>query len=61
MSDDLILKTSRTISRRGFLLRTATTIAGGLLAAPATAIAQQCLPTAANVLGPFYRAGAPAR
>lgn len=61
MSEDLILKTIRTISRRRFLLRSATTIAGGLLAVPATAIAQQCLPTAANVLGPFYRAGAPAR
>ncbi|MGH7360074.1 MAG: twin-arginine translocation pathway signal protein, partial [Candidatus Methylomirabilales bacterium] len=57
----LILKASRTISRRRFLVRTATTIAGGLLAVPATAIAQQCVPTAANVLGPFYRAGAPAR
>lgn len=32
---------------------------GGLLAVPA--LAQQCLPTAANVLGPFYRTGAPAR
>jgi catechol 1,2-dioxygenase len=61
MSDDLILNASRTISRRTLLLRTATVMAGGLLAVPATAIAQQCLPTAADLLGPFYRGGAPAR
>ena len=61
MSDDLILNASRTISRRTLLLRTATAMAGGLLAVPATGIAQQCLLTSADVLGPFYRAGAPAR
>jgi len=61
MSDDRILNASRTISRRTLLLRTATAMAGGLLAVPATGMAQQCLPTSANVLGPFYRTGAPAR
>ena len=61
MIDDPILDATRTISRRTLLLRTATAMAGGLLAVPATGLAQQCLPTASDVLGPFYRAGAPAR
>ena len=61
MKDRRILNSNRSISRRKLLLRTATATAGGLLAVPATALAQQCLPTAANVLGPFYRAAAPAR
>jgi catechol 1,2-dioxygenase len=53
------LGASRTVSRRKLLLRTATA-AGGLLAAPAV-FAQQCKPTPADILGPFYRGGAPAR
>jgi catechol 1,2-dioxygenase len=61
MNDDPILNASRTISRRTLLLRTATAMAGGLVGIPAAGIAQQCPPTSANVLGPFYRAGAPAR
>ena len=61
MNDDPILNASRPLSRRALLLQTATAMAGGLLVAPATAIAQQCLPTSADVLGPFYRTGAPAR
>jgi catechol 1,2-dioxygenase len=61
MNDDLILNAGRTISRRTLLRRTATVMAGSLLGVPATGIAQQCLPTSPDVLGPFYRAGAPAR
>ena len=61
MSDDLMSNASRTVSRRTLLRRTATVMAGGLLGVPATSIAQQCLPTSSDVLGPFYRAGAPAR
>jgi catechol 1,2-dioxygenase len=36
-------------------------VAGGLLAIPGTGLAQQCRPTPADVLGPFYRAGAAGR
>ena len=61
MNDDLIPNASRTISRRTLLRRTATVMAGGLLGVPATGIAQQCQPTSSDILGPFYRAGAPAR
>ena len=61
MNDDPILSSSRTMTRRTLLRRTATVMAGGLLGTPATGIAQQCLPTSPDVLGPFYRAGAPAR
>ena len=61
MDDDLIMNTSGTISRRALLRQTATAMAGGLLGVPATGLAQQCPPTPADVLGPFYRGGAPAR
>jgi catechol 1,2-dioxygenase len=50
----------RTLSRRNLLLSTAGA-AGGLLTIPTAAGAQQCLPTPASILGPFYRGGAPAR
>src|SRR5687767_15148651 len=61
MEDDLIPNASPAISRRTLLRRIAPAMAGGLLGVPATGIAQQCLPTSPDVLGPFYRAGAPAR
>jgi catechol 1,2-dioxygenase len=61
MHDDLIPNARQTISRRTLLCRTATVMAGGLLGVPATGVAQQCLPTSPDVLGPFYRAGAPVR
>src|SRR5262245_20443789 len=60
MTSLLISPASRGVSRRRLLLRTAAT-AGGILAAPAAVFGQQCRPTAADVLGPFYRGGAPAR
>jgi catechol 1,2-dioxygenase len=59
MKPSLILGASRAVSRRKLLLGTVAA-AGGVLAAPAV-FAQQCAPTAADVLGPFYRGGAPAR
>lgn len=60
MTSRLILVPGRSVSRRKLLLKTAAVAAGGLIAAPAV-FAQQCRPTAADVLGPFYRGGAPAR
>ena len=61
MNDELIPNAAGDLSRRTLLRRTATAMAGVLLGVPAPGIAQQCLPTSADVLGPFYRAGAPAR
>src|SRR5262245_5183618 len=61
MNDESIQNASRAMSRRALLRRTATVMAGGLLGVPATGIAQQCTPTSSDVLGPFYRGGAPAR
>jgi catechol 1,2-dioxygenase len=61
MHSRLSLEPCRGVSRRKLLLRTAAGAAGGLLAGPAAVFAQQCRPTAPDVLGPFYRGGAPAR
>jgi len=61
MNDHLIPNASRDISRRALLRGTATVMAGSLVGVPATGITQQCLPTSPDLLGPFYRAGAPAR
>lgn len=47
------------ISRRVFLCRSAVILGGGLLTAPAFSAKQDCRPTDADVLGPFYRFGAP--
>jgi catechol 1,2-dioxygenase len=61
MPDDLLPDPHPTVSRRTLLGRAATLVAGGLLGVPATGAAQPCRPTAPDVLGPFYRGGAPAR
>ena len=61
MNSRIIVPAGGILSRRNILLGTATATLGGLLAAPTAALAQQCIPTPANVLGPFYRPGAPAR
>jgi catechol 1,2-dioxygenase len=45
--------------RRMFLQRTAAVLGGALLAKPALAPAQDCRPTESEILGPFYRFGAP--
>ena len=47
------------LSRRAFLHRSAMTVGGALLAAPALAASQECRPTEPDILGPFYRFGAP--
>ena len=60
MKSRLFLDASQGVSRRKLLLRTAVA-AGGLVAAPGALFGQQCRPTSADVLGPFYRGGAPAR
>ena len=46
-------------SRRAFLRGGATILGGALLAGPASAAVQECRVTEADILGPFYRFGAP--
>lgn len=46
-------------SRRAFLHGAAATLGGTVLAAPGLAADQKCSPTLADILGPFYRFGAP--
>jgi catechol 1,2-dioxygenase len=46
-------------SRRMFLRRSGAVLGGALLTGPAFSATQACRPTAAQVLGPFYRFGAP--
>src|SRR5262245_42133107 len=45
------------LSRRGFLRGSAAALGGALIAGPA--YAQECRPTDGDILGPFYRFGAP--
>src|SRR5262245_49289770 len=47
------------LSRRTFLQGSAMTLGGALLATPAFAASQECRPTEPDILGPFYRFGAP--
>ena len=61
MSKDLIPKVNLAISRRTLLHRSAVIFGGALLARPAFAAARDCRPTEAEILGPFYRFGAPFR
>jgi catechol 1,2-dioxygenase len=49
------------IARRTFLSRSAVTLAGALLARRAVAATSECRPTEPEILGPFYRIGAPFR
>ena len=49
------------IARRTFLSRSAVTLAGALLARRAIAATSECRPTEPEILGPFYRIGAPFR
>ena len=60
MSKNQIPKATRPISRRTFLHRGAV-LGGALLAGPALAAERACRPTEPDVLGPFYRFGAPFR
>src|SRR5512134_3497567 len=61
MEAHMSFKANRAVSRRTFLRRTATTLGGALLFDPAAAIAQDCRATEPDILGPFYRFGAPFR
>lgn len=59
MSNDLIPKVTLAPSRRTFLRRSAVILGGPLLAGSAFAARQDCQATESEVLGPFYRFGAP--
>lgn len=48
-------------SRRGFLRRGAMVLGGVLVGGATGASAQECQPTPADILGPFYRFGAPSQ
>lgn len=61
MSNHLIPRVDLAISRRMFLHRSAIVLGGAFLAVPVTATAQNCRPTESDILGPFYRFGAPAQ
>ncbi len=61
MSKDLIPKVTLAGSRRTFLYRGAVLLGGTLLGGPALAVGQGCRPTESEILGPFYRFGAPFR
>lgn len=60
MTDESIARADAAVSRRRFLRGTAATL-GALLAAPAALSAQECRLTEPEILGPFYRFGAPFR
>src|SRR5262245_48057545 len=60
MSEELIPRVNAAISRRVFLDRSAVAFAGTLLAGRALAAAG-CRATEPEILGPFYRFGAPFR
>ncbi len=61
MSKDLIPRVTLAIPRRTFLHRSAVILGGALVAGPAFAAKRDCRPTESEVLGPFYRFGAPFR
>jgi catechol 1,2-dioxygenase len=61
MSKDLIPRVTLAGSRRTFLHRSAVVLGGALLGGPAFAANQACRLTESEILGPFYRFGAPFR
>ncbi len=61
MSNDVNPRIKLAMSRRMFLHRSAIMLGGAFLAAPAAAAERACRPTESEVLGPFYRFGAPFR
>ena len=61
MGKHQIPSASLRISRRIFLHSSAVILGGGLLAGPAFAAKQGCRLTESEILGPFYRLGAPFR
>lgn len=61
MSRHPIPRISCDISRRRFLHESAVILGGALISGPAFAAKQDCRPTESEILGPFYRFGAPFR
>jgi catechol 1,2-dioxygenase len=61
MRDDLIPRVTCPISRRTFLRTSAVILGGALSAGPAFAAKHLCRITESDILGPFYRFGAPFR
>ncbi|MCI0350549.1 MAG: hypothetical protein L0Z53_14085, partial [Acidobacteriales bacterium] len=61
MSKDLNRPKPPSGSRRTFLHRSAVVLGGALLGGPAFAAKQVCRLTESEILGPFYRFGAPFR
>jgi catechol 1,2-dioxygenase len=61
MGKDKILRAGSGISRRTFLHSSAVILGGGLLAGPAFAAEEACRATESEIVGPFYRFGAPFR
>lgn len=59
MSKELLPKRTLVISRRSFLHKSAVIVGGALLAGPAYAAKQACRSTESDIVGPFYRFGAP--
>ena len=59
MSKVLLPKRTLVNSRRSFLHKSAVIAGGALLAGPAYAARQACLSTESDIVGPFYRVGAP--
>ena len=60
MSKDPIWKLNAML-RRTFLYRSTAALGGALLAGPAFAANRDCRPTPSDILGPFYRFGAPSQ
>ncbi|MGH7630692.1 MAG: twin-arginine translocation pathway signal protein [Gemmatimonadales bacterium] len=61
MSKDPMPNVASATSRRSFLQRSAILVVGAPLAGVAFAAKQDCRPTESEILGPFYRFGAPFR
>ncbi|MGH9577901.1 MAG: hypothetical protein ACRD3R_10735, partial [Terriglobales bacterium] len=59
MKSDLVPKVTFIPSRRDFLARGTALVGGVLVAGPAVGAGKGCRITEADVLGPFYRFGAP--
>lgn len=61
MSDDLKPRVKPAMSRRMFFHGSAMVLGGAFLAMPATTATQACRLTKSDILGPYYRFGAPFR
>lgn len=59
MSKNIIGEVTFPVSRRTFLHGSAVMLGGALLSGPVYAAEQDCRPTESDILGPFYRFGAP--